>query len=49
MPTDGLDAHTHPRKRARMRIVAVLVLSAALVLVGPASWAYNCPVVIKQA
>ena len=32
-----------------MRTVAVLVLSAALALAGPAAWAYNCPVVIKQA
>jgi len=32
-----------------MRTVAVLVLSAALVLAGPAARAYNCPVVIKQA
>jgi hypothetical protein len=53
MRTDGLeersDAYTHPREKARMRIVVVLFLSAALVLVGPPSWAYNCPVVIKQA
>ena len=32
-----------------MRTVAVLVLSAALVLAGAAAWAYTCPVVIKQA
>ena len=32
-----------------MRTVAVLVLSAALVLAGAAAWAYTRPVVIKQA
>jgi hypothetical protein len=32
-----------------MRLVVALLLSAALVLVGQVSWAYNCPVVIKQA
>jgi hypothetical protein len=33
-----------------MKVVAALVLSAVLViLIGSASWAYNCPVVIKQA
>jgi len=37
------------RKKARMSMVAVLALSAALVLLGSPSWAYNCPVVIKQA
>src|SRR4029453_308346 len=36
-------------KKVRMRIAAVLILSAVLVLVGSPSWAYNCPVVIKQA
>ncbi|PYM96276.1 MAG: hypothetical protein DME04_02400 [Candidatus Rokuibacteriota bacterium] len=32
-----------------MRRVAVLVLSAALVLAGAPTWAFNCPVAIKQA
>lgn len=32
-----------------MRSVVVLILAAALVLAGPAAWAYNCPVAIKQA
>jgi len=32
-----------------MRTAVVLVLSATLVLAGSASWAYTCPVVIKQA
>jgi hypothetical protein len=29
--------------------VVVLLVSAGLVLFGSVSWAYNCPVVIKQA
>jgi hypothetical protein len=32
-----------------VRFVIALLVSAALVLFGSASWAYNCPVVIKQA
>src|SRR5207249_5300527 len=32
-----------------MRLVVAAILCAALVLVGSASLAYNCPVVIKQA
>ena len=32
-----------------MRVVVVLLLLALVVLVGSSSWAYNCPVVIKQA
>ena len=32
-----------------MRLFVVLLVSATLVLLGSASWAYNCPVVIKQA
>jgi hypothetical protein len=32
-----------------MRLVVAAILSAAIVLVGSASSAYNCPVVIKQA
>jgi hypothetical protein len=32
-----------------VRFLVVLFVSAALVLVGSASSAYNCPVVIKQA
>ncbi len=53
MPTDGLDersdAHIDGRKKVRMSFVVALALSAALVLVGSPSWAYNCPVVMKQA
>jgi hypothetical protein len=40
---------TPTTKKVRMRIAAVLIVSAVLVLVGSPSWAYNCPVVIKQA
>jgi hypothetical protein len=32
-----------------MRTVVVLLAATALVLAGPVAWAYNCPVVIKQA
>jgi hypothetical protein len=32
-----------------VRFFVVLLVSAGLVLFGSASWAYNCPVVIKQA
>ena len=32
-----------------MRTVVVLLVATALVLAGPVAWAYNCPVVIKQA
>ena len=32
-----------------MRFLVVLLVSATLVLLGSASQAYNCPVVIKQA
>ena len=32
-----------------MRSLVVLALSGALVLAGAPAWAFNCPVVIKQA
>ena len=32
-----------------MKTFVVLVLSGALVLAGTLAWAFNCPVVIKQA
>src|SRR5712691_8919043 len=32
-----------------MRTVVVLLVATALVLAGPVAWAFNCPVVIKQA
>jgi hypothetical protein len=32
-----------------VRVVLVLLLSVVVVLVDSSSWAYNCPVVIKQA
>jgi len=34
---------------ALMRFFVVLALSGALVLAGTPSWAFNCPVAIKQA
>jgi hypothetical protein len=32
-----------------MRTVVAVVTASLLLLLGPATWAYNCPVVIKQA